>query len=188
MLSTHWKAWGWRWSSSNLVTWCQQPIHWKSPWYWERLTAEREEGKRMRWLDGITDAMDMNLGQFQEMVRSREAWCAVVHGVAKRQTRLGNWTMKNDNTHTHTHTHLCMQKNISHTKNEIFPFATLWMRLENTMLGEISWIEKASICYHLLWNQKYNINEYIYTIETDSEIYKTNLWLPVGRGKGEGTY
>ena len=56
-----------------------------------KIEGTRRRGQqRMRWLDGVTNSMDMNLGKLQEMVRVREAWRVAVHRVAKRQTQLGD--------------------------------------------------------------------------------------------------
>ena len=92
-LNIHWKDWCWSWSSNTLATWWEEPA--KTLMMGKTEGRRRRGQQRMRWLDGITDSMEMSFGELWELVMDREGWRVVIHGVTKSWTQLSDWTELN---------------------------------------------------------------------------------------------
>ena len=118
-------------TSNTLATWCEELIQWKRPWCWEIEGKRRRGWQRIRWLDDITDLMDINLNKLRETVKDREDWHAAVH----ESQRVRHYLV----------TEQQWQKSTQHCKKNYLPIKTFFKRFPNISCEIFIWNFKSTI-------------------------------------------
>ena len=107
-----------------------------------KIESRRRRGRqRMRWLEGITDSLDMSLSKLQEIVKDRESWCALVHGVTKNWTWFSYWTQS---------TNMVMLKNLNHQRRmpKASDCSTVFIGI---FFSNRLWLQVTAVCWNHLF-------------------------------------